>query len=53
MNSKTKKLLVKLAQKVAEADIKRNSWWPICFSLFHQPKRPESSPSEVLMGKTN
>jgi len=53
MNSKTGKVLVKMAQKVAEADIKRNSWWPICCSFFHQPKRPENAPGELMENKTN
>ncbi len=53
MNGKTGKALVKMAQKVAEADIKRNSWWPICFSFFHQPKRPESDPRKMMADKTD
>ena len=53
MNSKTGKVLVKMAQKVAEADIKRNSLWPICCAFFHQPKRPEKLPGELMENKTN
>lgn len=41
MNSKGKSSFAKVMKKVIDADIKRNSWWPICFGFLHQPKRPE------------
>jgi len=40
MSNKGKSTFTKAMKKVIDADIKRNSWWPICFGFLHQPKRP-------------
>ena len=53
MNSKGKSSFAKVMKKVIDADIKRNSWWPVCCGFLHQPKRPEKLPGELMENKTN
>lgn len=51
MSNKGKSTFTKAMKKVIDADIKRNSWWPICFGFLHQPKRPKQAPISVKKGE--
>ncbi len=48
MNNKTNSKLVTMIRKVAQAEIKCNSYFPHCCCLLHQPKRPGNAPSELM-----
>lgn len=42
-NEKTKKVALKVVEKIARNEMKRDIWGdpPFCFGIGHQPKRPK------------